>query len=364
MRIILGLAATGVFFCAVPANAASAPGHTDPGWLKSPTPEDLRGLWPAEAWKQQLGGRVVLECEVDLQGLVQDCSVKSEDPPGMGFGNAALSLAPKFLFRPATESGRPVTSRVNIPVGFTMEGGRSSAREPQRPPIGSHIPHSAIYDESIGPSYFLTAHVPWAKAPSEAQLAAAWPVQAKPDTAFGHVVLACQFNKSGDLSGCLSDAETPKGQGFGQAARSLAPLFHMDPAVVSGGDLRRLKVNVAIHFTAPNHREDRRLIDHPDWLTTVSPGAEVFPAEAAKAGLTTGRAVLDCLGDSAGELTACQVVSEEPAGMGFGASALKTATAVSINPWTTTGEPADGAHVVFAIRINNKEEPEDAAKGP
>ncbi len=120
---------------------------------------------------------------------------------------------------------------------------------------------------------------------------------------------------------------------------------------------------MAIHFTAPGHRADRRLIDHPDWLTTVSPGAEVFPAEAAKAGLATGRAVLDCLGDPAGKLTGCQVVSEEPSGMGFGAAALTTAAAVSINPWTTTGEPADGAHVVFAIRIN-KDEPEEAAKGP
>ncbi len=248
-------------------------------------------------------------------------------------------------------------------MGFTLEGGRSSVRDPPRPPIGSHIPGSAVYDEPIGPNYFLTAHVPWARAPSEAQLAAAWPAQVRPDTAFGHVVLACQFNKSGDLSGCLTDAETPKGQGFSQAALALAPLFHMDPAVVSGGDLRRLKVNVAIHFTAPSHRGDRRLIDHPDWLTTVSPGAEVFPVEAAKAGLTTGRAILDCVGDGAGKLTACQVVSEEPAGMGFGAAAQTTAAAVSINPWTTTGEPADGAHVVFAIRIN-KDEPQQPPKGP
>ncbi len=348
--MILGFAAAAALLGAAQAHAAPAQGHTNPDWLKAPTEQDLRGLWPVEAWKQQLSGRVRLECEVDLQGLVQDCSVKTETPPGMGFGIAALALTPKFLFRPATDDGHPVISRVTIPVNFEMQGGRRSTQEPMTSPTGSHIPNSAVYSAPPGPTYALTADVPWTRAPTEGQLEAAYPKGAKPETAFGHVALACSFTKAGDLTDCLTDAEEPKGQGFAAAARSLEPLFHVAPE--DGVDLRRVKVNIAVHFTAPSHRADKRVIDHPDWVSAASAGGDLFPPQAAKAGLNTGRAVLDCVADETGKLGGCQVTSEDPAGMGFGAAALKTAGAVAINRWTSNGEPAEGAHVIFAVRVN------------
>jgi len=353
-------AITAALACAMPANAQ--PSHkTDPAWLKAPSEEDLRGMWPAEAWRQQLGGKVRLVCEVDLQGLVQDCAVISEDPPGMGFGSAAMSLTPKFLFRPATVEGQPVTSRVTIPVNFESPGNRRSLKDPPPTPTGTHIPNSRIYTQPSGPAYHLTARPPWSKAPTEQQVAVAYPARAKTDTAFGHVVLACHFTKAGDLTACTTDAEEPKGQGFAAAARSLTPLFHIDPAVAPDVDLRMVLVNLAVHFTAPSHRQDRRLIDQPDWISAGAPSADLFPGQAARAGLTTGRAVLDCVANAAGKMTSCQVTSEDPAGMGFGAAALKTAEAVALSPWLSNGEPADGAHVVFAVRVN-KDEPGPAPK--
>ncbi len=354
MRFIIGTAAAiATLACVTHAGAQPAHVKTVANWLKTPSEEDLRGMWPAEAWKLQLGGKVRLDCEVDLQGLAQDCRVASEDPPGMGFGNAALSLTPKFLFHPATEDGVPVTSRTTFSIKFEGPSGRTS--------LGSRIPNSAVYGPQIGPTYFLIAHVPWAKAPSDKDVSAAYPKRANPDTPFGHVVLACQFDKTGDLTGCLTDAEEPTGQGFADAARSLTPLFHLDPADAGDLDLKRVKVNLAVHFIAPSHRQERRLIDHPDWLSAGSPGADLFPEKALRAGLITGRAELDCVANVAGRLTSCQVVSEDPGDMGFGAAALKTADAMAVNPWMTDGEPADGAHVVFAVRVN-KDTPETAQK--
>ncbi len=351
------MAAAAATVAAATGTAAQHPSViTNPDWLRRPTADEIGSVWPAQAMRQRLGGIARLKCEVDLQGLVQDCSVLSEDPPGMGFGGAALALAPKFLFRPGTRDGAPVTSWVTIPINFSMEGG--SPKDQPRPPIGSHIPGG----QPVGEEFFLVATVPWDRAPSSAELAAAYPRDAKPGTGAGHVVLACRFSKSGDLKDCTTDVERPQWQGFGQAAKSLTPKFHLDPAAAAGIDLSKLRINLAIHFTPPGSQESR-LIDHPEWISAGESNADLFPAKAARAGLATGRAVLDCVADSAGRMAACQVTSEDPAGMDFGAAAVKTTAAVRINRWQANGEPADGAHVIFAVRLN-KDDAAPAAKPP
>ena len=124
--------------------------------------------------------------------------------------------------------------------------------------------------------------------------------------------------------------------------------------------MSKLRINLAIHFTPPGPAE-RRVIDQPEWISSGESNGDLFPNKAARAGLATGRAVLDCIADTAGRMTGCQVTLEDPAGMDFGAAAVKTTAAVRINRWQANGEPADGAHVVFAVRLN-KDEPDAAAK--
>ena len=328
---------------------------TNPNWLRRPTADEIGSVWPAEALKRGLGGVARLKCEVDLQGLVQDCSVVSEDPTGFGFGGAALALTPKFLFRPGTRDGAPVTASVIIPISFSMDAG-GLAKDQPRPPIGSHIPSR----QPVGEEFFLVATVPWDRAPSSAEVAAAYPRDARPGTGAGHVVLACRFSKTGDLKDCTTDVERPQWQGFAQAAKSLIPKFHLDPAAAEGTDVSKLRINLAIHFTPPGAQETR-LIDHPEWISAGESNGDLFPDKAARAGLATGRAVLNCVADTAGRMAACQVTSEDPVGMDFGAAAVKTTAAVRINRWQANGEPADGAHVAFAVRLN-KDEPEEQQK--
>ncbi len=81
----------------------------------------------------------------------------------------------------------------------------------------------------------------------------------------------------------------------------------------------------------------------------------VFPAKATAAGVATGNAALDCIADAKGMMTACQVVQEQPEGMGFGQAAALVAPAMEVNPWTDEGRPAEGAHVKFALRLNNSD---------
>ena len=299
-----------------------------------------------------------LNCEVDRSGLLQDCELTSEDPPGMGFGPAAIALTPKFLFRPATLDGRPITSRVVIPIGFGMDGNASYKAE-SSPAVGSRI-RGREADRPLGEEFYMVATVPWDRAPMSAQVAGAWPRQAKAEAGPGHVVLFCGFSKSGDLKDCKTDVERPEWQGFGDAAKSLTHLFHLDPATATDVDPSKIRINLAVHFTPPGAGA-RRLIDHPEWISTGEAKGDLFPEKAARAGLKTGRAVLDCVADPEGRMTACQVVSEDPVGMDFGGAAVKTTASVRINRWGSNGEPADGAHVVFAVRVN-QDEPEQAAK--
>jgi TonB family protein len=77
----------------------------------------------------------------------------------------------------------------------------------------------------------------------------------------------------------------------------------------------------------------------------------VFPAEAAKAGLKQGRAIVSCAVKHDGSLEDCGVVSEEPAGMGFGEAALKIAAVTAMNPWTAQGTPVEGARIRLPIRL-------------
>ena len=52
-----------------------------------------------------------------LQGGLEACTIKSEDPPGYGYGAAALALAPIFRMPAVDMDGRPVAGRmVQIPI--------------------------------------------------------------------------------------------------------------------------------------------------------------------------------------------------------------------------------------------------------
>ncbi len=60
-------------------------------------------------------------------------------------------------------------------------------------------------------------------------------------------------------------------------------------------------------------------------------------------------------------MTACQTIEETPENMDFGKAAALVAAVMETNPWTEEGRPAEGAHVKFALRINQQPA---AASGP
>lgn len=91
-----------------------------PEWERLPHERDFRRHYPHEAFEAGLSGRVVVDCVVNLDSTL-DCVVAGENPPDMGFGDAALAMSRSWRVRPATRGGVPVEGvRLRVPVAFDV----------------------------------------------------------------------------------------------------------------------------------------------------------------------------------------------------------------------------------------------------
>jgi protein TonB len=93
-----------------------------PPWAEdSPTAADIRKVYPAGAMEAGIASRVVLRCSI-LETRSLACAVDSEDQPGYGFGEAALTVSRMFRLKPA-EPGSPtaVGRQVRLPIRFELE---------------------------------------------------------------------------------------------------------------------------------------------------------------------------------------------------------------------------------------------------
>lgn len=95
---------------------AERPMVNQPAWLQTPSADDIGRVTPllpdppAEV-------RVLMACRITAAGGLEACTLKSETPPGLGYGAAALALAPIFKMPDVDMDGRPVAGRmVQIPI--------------------------------------------------------------------------------------------------------------------------------------------------------------------------------------------------------------------------------------------------------
>jgi periplasmic protein TonB len=83
---------------------------------------------------------------------------------------------------------------------------------------------------------------------------------------------------------------------------------------------------------------------------SADPALRYYP-QAAQAENVEGRATIECNVTAAGVLAACKVLSEEPAGYGFGESALQMAPLFKMRPATRDGVPISGGPIKIPIRF-------------
>jgi TonB family protein len=77
---------------------------------------------PAETARVQVDGTVELKMKIDATGNLQEMNVVSEEPPFLGFGDAALADFKNAKFIPAFRDGKPVACEVTLPVFYKAAG--------------------------------------------------------------------------------------------------------------------------------------------------------------------------------------------------------------------------------------------------
>ncbi len=194
----------------------------------------------------------------------------------------------------------------------------------------------------------LVAATAWTAAPTAADMAAAYPAKAKAEGLGGGAELACTAMASGGLKDCDVLAESPRGYGFGAAARTLARSIKV-AGVPNGTEVR-----VPITFSPDLAKGGVSTIKTPLWaalptvqeLQTAVPKTEGGPNEV--------RVTLVCDVQAGGSLSGCVVDREEPAGQGFGAAIQALGTKFKVNLMSGEGMPAVGAKVRVPVRIDLK----------
>ncbi|MDR0758582.1 MAG: energy transducer TonB [Treponema sp.] len=78
--------------------------------------------YPAIALRSGIEGTVYLELFVDRRGVVKQITILRENPPGRGFGEAAVNAFRGLTGKPAEANGVPVAVRYRYPVRFTIKG--------------------------------------------------------------------------------------------------------------------------------------------------------------------------------------------------------------------------------------------------
>jgi TonB family protein len=313
---------------------------TPPDWLKRPTPDSLRGVFPRQAVNKGVDGSAVISCIATVQGALQDCYVMDETPPGLGFGGAALALTPQLMFKPARLNGVPVVSMVNVPINWEGMSGM------ERIMLGKRV---------------LPPNLAWTTAPTFADVAAAYPARAKAERRGGRATVACSMSEAGALINCREVSSEPGNYGFGAAAKTLAKGFSL--AVTTEAD-RKATRNVSVHlpfvFDPQMLETAAPIVGKPHWATTPS-AADVVKAFGELKIDRTARVQLDCAVKAGGGVEDCKVVSEEPEASGVGQAALALAGSFRLTTWTTEGLPTVGGRVRIPLRYEPGSQPAVAA---
>jgi TonB family protein len=292
---------------------------------------EINGVFPLAAITAGKSGKVLLACDVSELGLLEHCTVTWESPPSLGFGTAALQLAPVMLMKPALVDGHAVRSSIHIPLNFPKVD-RIFARDAV-----------TVLDRPL-----------WSAAPSRAAMLAAWPHGAEHRTEIGSAVLQCDIDRKGLLNTCKVTQEAPPSAGFGAAALSLAPQFHLAMSPQDAKTISSYQVVVPFHFVwSGSAVAPLPAPSHPVWIETLDPAAvaAVFPIAAKQAGLKAGTGKVSCAVGLGGALQDCSIVGEDPPGLGFGDAALSIASRMKMNPWSQDGGPVDGIRIKLPIQL-------------
>jgi TonB family protein len=147
----------------------------------------------------------------------------------------------------------------------------------------------------------------------------------------GEVILECDVARQGVLERCEVVSETPPGRGFRRVAMLLSQTMRL-PSRVG----QRVRAPVPLRFSAAEAdalgiipESAPPLVQNAEWVRR--PDAKQFKSfypEAARRRGAAGYSLVQCVVGGNGNVGSCRVLQETPAGLGFGAQALKITEAL------------------------------------
>ena len=189
----------------------------------------------------------------------------------------------------------------------------------------------------------------WTSAPTAAEMAAAYPAKAKAEGIGGAVDLACSASREGAMVACDVMGESPRGYGFGSAARKLA-----QQSLRVAGVAKDAEVRVPITFSADLAKGGTMTVKTPKWAALPSVTDMQAAVPKTEGGPNNIRVTLVCDVQAGGSLNGCAVDREEPAGQGFGQAILTLAPKFKVDLMSAEGMPTVGAKVRVPVRFDLK----------
>jgi len=198
--------------------------HNAP-WHAAPTTAEMAAAWPSRAPASLGEAKVRVQCGFSPDTALTGCKLLSEDPPGFGFGAAAVRLTDRFRTRGAIMEDA-LLAKARIFLSFDFVNPKLAGQAPvwlDQPNWVSFIPADRMTE--LYPSAAADAGVKT-----------------------GRGVVVCTVAADGSLTACQLDGEDPAGKGFGQAALAAITSFAVNPWTEDGRPVDGDRIRVPIRF--------------------------------------------------------------------------------------------------------------------
>jgi hypothetical protein len=165
----------------------------------------------------------------------------------------------------------------------------------------------------------------------------------------GAVELVCSASRTGAMVACDVMGETPRGYGFGPAARKLA-----QQSLRAAGVAKDAQVQVPMTFSPDLAKGETMTVKTPKWAALPSVTDMQSAVPKTEGGPNNIRVTMVCDVQAGGSLNGCAVDREEPAGQGFGQAILALAPKFKVDLMSAEGMPTVGAKVRVPVRFDLK----------
>jgi len=165
--------------------------------------------FPEAALQADASGAAVIACDATPDGSPVNCEVRSETPPGMGFGQAALGIVQRGRVIASDDGADAAPRRFAVRVPFNLS--------PEPPPTETA-------------ATFANVEARWLTPPRPT--ASDYPQRAVDRGLSGGAAVRCEVALSGKPTNCAVVAEVPPGSGFGEAAVKIVRRGRLNPATI------------------------------------------------------------------------------------------------------------------------------------